>query len=287
MRHLSAFFTTDRLKSWALILLGSAVAASAYPMFLTPCQIVPGGRTGVAMILNHLFHWPIGMTSLALCVPLFLAGWKQSGLIFVLRSLGATALFSVLIDLLPLPPMSDDILIATVYGAALLGIGLALILIGGATTGGTDMLAEMLHRRFPAIRVGVFLAVADGSVILAAAFIMGTRAALYALINILLCAFVIDKALAGAGNAKACYIISDKAEQITRRIMDEMERGATLLNTTGAYSGRERKMILCVCPTRQITRLKKITRQEDPKAFVIISNTHETLGEGFQNLAGL
>ena len=278
---LRAFFTSERVRAWLLIIFGSAVGASAYPMFLTPNAIAPGGLTGVAMILNHLFHWPIGMTSLLLCVPLFLAGWKQSGVLFVLRSVGATVLFSLLIDLLPLPAVTDDILLASVFGAVLLGVGLGMILMGGGTTGGTDMLAEMLHRRFPSVRVGVFLACADGCVILAAAVIMGARAALYALINIAISAYVIDQVLSGTGKAKACFVISDLADRISGRIMQEMDRGVTLLNATGGYSGAGKNLIICVCAAREISRLKQIIKLEDQKAFMFITDTHETLGEGF------
>ena len=279
-----AFFKDSRVKSWALIVLGCVTAASSYPMFLTPNAIAPGGLTGVSMILNHVFHWPIGITSLLLCAPLFVAGWRQSGARFILRTIGATALFSVLIDILPLPAITDDILLATVFGAVLMGIGLALIFLGGGTTGGTDMLAELLHKRFPSVKVGVFLAVADGCVILAAAFILGTRAALYALINILISAYVIDLVLSGAGNAKACFIISDHAGQITERIMNDLDRGVTLLDATGAYSGQPKNMIVCVCAAREIIRLKQIMKQEDPKSFIFITDTHETLGEGFNHL---
>ena len=281
--NLRAFFTAERLRAWLLIVLGSAVGASAYPMFLTPNAIAPGGLTGVAMILNHLLHWPIGVTSLLLCVPLFLAGWKQSGVLFVLRSVGATVLFSLLIDLLPLPAVTDDILLASVFGAVLLGVGLGMILLGGGTTGGTDMLAELLHRRFPSVRVGVFLACADGCVILAAAVVMGARAALYALINIAISAYVIDQVLSGTGKAKACFIISDLSERISTRIMQEMERGVTLLNATGAYSGAGKNLIICVCAAREIARLKQIVKLEDQKAFMFITDTHETLGEGFNH----
>lgn len=281
--NLRAFFTAERLRAWLLIILGSAVGASAYPMFLTSNAIAPGGLTGVAMILNHLLHWPIGVTSLLLCVPLFLAGWKQSGVLFVLRSVGATVLFSLLIDLLPLPAVTDDILLASVFGAVLLGVGLGMILLGGGTTGGTDMLAELLHRRFPSVRVGVFLACADGCVILAAALVMGARAALYALINIAISAYVIDQVLSGTGKAKACFIISDLSERISTRIMQEMERGVTLLNATGAYSGAGKNLIICVCAAREIARLKQIVKLEDQKAFMFITDTHETLGEGFNH----
>lgn len=283
MNKLKSFLKNERVRSWLLIIFGSAVGASAYPMFLTPNSIAPGGLTGLAMVLNHLFHWPIGVTSLLLCVPLFLAGWKQSGALFVFRTIGATVLFSLLIDLLPLPAITDDILLASVFGAVLLGLGLAMILMGGGTTGGTDMLAEMLHRRFPSVRVGVFLACADGCVILAAAVIMGARAALYALINIVIASYMIDQVLSGTGKAKACFIISDKADRISARIMQELDRGVTLLNAKGAYSGADKNLIICVCASREITRLKQIVKLEDGKAFMFITDTHETLGEGFNH----
>lgn len=283
MKQLTSFLKSERVRAWLLIVFGSAIGAAAYPMFLTPNSIAPGGLTGVAMILNHIFHWPIGVTSLLLCVPLFLAGWKQSGLLFVLRSVGATVLFSLMIDLLPLPAVTDDILLAAVFGAVLLGVGLAMILLGGATTGGTDMLAEMLHRRFPSVRVGVFLACLDGCVIMAAAVFMGARAALYALIDIVITAYVIDQVLSGTGTAKACFIISDMADKISSRILQEMDRGVTLLNATGAYSGADKNLIICVCAAREISRLKQIVKREDTKSFMFITDTHETLGEGFNH----
>ena len=283
MNKAVSFLKSERVRSWLLIILGSAVGASAYPMFLTPNAIAPGGLTGVAMILNHLFHWPVGVTSLLLCLPLFFAGWKQSGALFVLRTAGATVLFSLLIDLLPLPAVTDDILLASVFGAVLLGVGLAMILLGGGTTGGTDMLAEMLHRRFPSVRVGVFLAIADGCVILAAAMFLGARAALYALIDIVICAYVIDQVLSGTGTAKACFIISENSQQISSRILEEMDRGVTILNATGAYSGNEKNLLICVCAAREIARLKQIVKREDAKSFMFITDTHETLGEGFNH----
>ncbi len=270
--------------AWLNIVFGCVIAASAYPLFLTPHNIVPGGLTGIAIILNYLFHVPVGMTSLALCVPLFLIGWRTISAQFALRSVVATALFSVLIDILPLPCLTDDYLMATLFGAVLMGIGLALIMQGNATTGGTDMLAQMLHRRFPSIRVGIFLGALDGSVVMAAGFIMGARAALYALCNIFIAARIMDIVLAGWGSANACFIMSTQTERITSRIMTELNRGATLLDATGAYSGQKGNMILCVVSSREIPKLKRILKEEDSKAFLFITDTHETLGEGFTRL---
>ena len=284
MRIIETIRKHEPLNAWLNIVLGCLIAASAYPLFMTPHNIAPGGLTGVSIILNYLFHVPVGTTSLLLGTPLFLISWRTVSAQFALRSLGATILFSVLIDILPFPSLTDDYLMATIFGAVLLGIGLAVIMRGNATTGGTDMLAQMLHRRFQSVHVGVFLAALDGCVVLSAWFIMGARAALYALCNIFICSRIMDIMLSGWGSAKACFIVTSAQQRITERIMQELERGVTLLDATGAYSGEKRQMILCVATGREIPRLKRILKEEDPKAFLFITDTHETLGEGFSRL---
>ena len=284
MKLLQRIKANEPLSAWLNIIFGCIIAASAYPMFMTPHNIAPGGLTGVAIILNYLFGVPVGITSLLLCIPLFILGWRTVSAQFALRSLGATVLFSVLIDILPFPSITDDYLMATLFGAIILGIGLAFIMSGNATTGGTDMLAQMLHHYFPSIKVGVFLASLDCCVVLAAWFTMSANAALYALCNIYICARVIDMVLAGFGSAKACYIISKRADTVTQRIMNELERGVTLVDAVGAYSGEERKMVVCVASGREIPRLKRIVKEEDSAAFLFITDTHETLGEGFNKL---
>ena len=284
MKLLHRITDNEPLFSWLKILFGCFVAASAYPLFMTPHNIAPGGLTGVAIILNYLFHWPVGITSFLLGAPLFVIGWKAVNPQFALRSLGATVLFSILIDVLPFPCATDDYLMATLFGAVLLGVGLAIIMTANATTGGTDMLAQMLHHRFTSIRVGTFLTILDGCVVLTAWFTMSARAALYALCNIYICARVIDKMLSGWGSAKACYIVTEATEKVTARIMEEMNRGVTLLDGTGAYSGEQKQMIVCVAGSREIPRIKRIVREEDTRAFIFITDTHETLGEGFNQL---
>ncbi len=280
----SRAFRDERVRAWLMIVLGCLIGAAAYPLFLVPNAIAPGGLTGVATILNYLFSWPVGAVSMLLNLPLFVIGYKTLGRTFAFRSLIATILFSAFIDLLPLQPLTDDILLGSVYGGILLGIGLGLILRGGATTGGSDMVARMVHHRFPIISVGMFLFLIDCIVILCAAFTMSARAALYALICIFVSDKVLDLVLSGIGTGKACFIVSGESEKIAKRIMDDMERGVTLLNATGAYSGQNRRVILSVVAGREIMTLKKIIREEDARAFMFITDTHETLGEGFGNL---
>ncbi len=275
---------SEQARAYLLIAAGCVIGGAAYPLFLVPNSIAPGGLTGVATILNHLFGLPVGVTSLVMNLPLFLIGYKTLGGIFAFRSLVATILFSVCIDLIQAPPLTDDILLATVYGALLLGLGLGLIMRGGATTGGSDMIARMVNKKLPILSVGTFLFLVDCAVILAAAFTMSARAALYALICIFVSGKAVDLVLAGFGSAKACFIITCQARAISDRIMAEMNRGATILNATGAYSGQERTVVISVVSQREVLPLKKIVRQEDQKAFVFIADTHETLGEGFSAL---
>ena len=266
------------------ILLGSLVAAAAYPAFLVPNNIAPGGLTGVATILNFLFHWPVGTVSLLLNIPLFIIGYRAMGRIFAFRSLIATVLFSILIDILPIRPVSTDPLLGTLFGGVVLGAGLGLILRGGATTGGSDMVARMVHRRLPFISVGMFLFAVDCLVVLVAAVAIGTEQALYAFINIYVCSKVIDTVMMGVSGNKACFIMTSRWEQITRRLMDEVGRGVTHLEAKGAYTGREQPVVLCVAARQEIMSVKRIVQEEDEKAFMFITEAHEALGEGFSRL---
>ena len=266
------------------ILLGSLVAAAAYPAFLVPNNIAPGGLTGVATILNFLFHWPVGTVSLLLNIPLFIIGYRAMGRIFAFRSLIATVLFSILIDILPIRPVSTDPLLGTLFGGVVLGAGLGLILRGGATTGGSDMVARMVHRKLPFISVGMFLFAVDCLVVLGAAVAIGTEQALYAFINIYVCSKVIDTVMMGFSGNKACFIMTSRWEEITRRLMDEVGRGVTHLEAKGAYTGRQQPVVLCVAARQEIMSVKRIVQEEDEKAFMFITEAHEALGEGFSRL---
>ena len=168
----------------------------------------------------------------------------------------------------------------------LLGIGLGLILRGGATTGGTDMIARMVHRRFSFISVGMFLFAIDMMVVLAAAVFIGGAQALFALINIYVCSRVIDDVMIGFGGNKACFVMTGAWEKITRRVMDEVGRGVTYLEAKGAYSGESRPVVMCVASRQEMTTLKRIVQEEDEKAFMFITEAHEALGEGFSRLDG-
>ena len=274
------------IKQIALIVSGCAIGAVSYPLFLEPNHIAPGGLTGLTTILNFHFGLPIGITSLALNIPLLIAGWKVNGPRFVIRTIFATILFSFLIDLLSFKPLSLDPMLASVFGGVILGIGIALIMRGGATTGGTDLLARIVHRKFPVISTGAFLFAFDLAVILLAWIFISAQHAMYAIICVYISSRVLDNVLAGAGTDKACHIISARWEKIAPRLMKELGRGVTLLPATGAYSGKDSKMLVCVVGRLETMYIKRIVDEEDPFAFVYITDTHETLGEGFRKLSG-
>ncbi len=286
MEKLQKAAKREQFMAWLQIVMGCVIGAAAYPTFLDPGKIAPGGLTGVAMILKHLWGWEIGITSLILNVPLFIVGYKAMGRVFAFRSLVATVLFSLAIDLLPLRAIPVEPILGTLYGGILLGSGLGLILRGGATTGGTDMCARMVHKYLPFLSVGMFLFLIDCMVVVAAWIFIGSSEALYALVCIFVSGKAVDMVMLGLSQNKACFVITSEWEKVSQRLLDEMERGVTQLSARGAYTGAERPVVLCVLPPQEVSRLKEIVRQEDEKAFMFITEAHEALGEGFSNLMG-
>ena len=274
----------ERVLAYIQIVIGCVLGAAAYPMFLVPNSIAPGGLTGIATILNALFRLPVGITSLVMNIPLFIIGYRSMGRVFAFRSLMATILFSLLIDWLPLPMLTHDHLLGSLFGGALMGVGLGLILRGSATTGGSDMVARMVNARFQHISVGAFLFFIDCCVVLAAGFFITAESALYAFISIYVGSRVVDLIVEGFDKQKACYIITERLEAVKHKLMGELGRGLTVISARGGFQGEERPMLLCIVSAQEVSRLKTIVRLEDDRAFVFITDAHEVLGEGFRDL---
>jgi len=270
------------IKNSVQILIGLVICSLGYNLFLIPNNIAAGGFTGIAQLINSGTGWPIGTIALVLNIPLFLFSMKSLGLRFGVRSLIATVLFSLLLDLLHLNLPVQDMLLATVYGGLFCGLGFGLILRGSATTGGTDMLASLIHRLIPAVRVSWGIFVIDGLVIIASAFVFDMMCAMYALIVTLICNIVIDVVLEGPNSSHSFFIISDHSDEIARRILDELDRGVTGLNGTGMYSGKDKRVLLCAVTRLETIRLRRIVFSVDPRAFMISSKAHDTYGEGFK-----
>ena len=271
-------------KAYAQMALGCLIAGVSFAQFFVPNDIAPGGVTGIATLIAAGTSWPVGLLSAVLNVPLFLVGYKAVGRRFVLRSFLSMLGLSLCIDLLPQQAVTNDMMLASLYGGILLGIGLGLVLRGGATTGGTDLAAQLVHNRIPVISVGTFLFGIDCVVVSAAELVFDPQAALWALIALFISTKVMDIVLQGWNTAHQFFIISDSAEAIARRINQEMDRGATLLSARGSYSGEEKGMVFCVINKNEMTQLKEIIAAEDERAFVTVSEVHEAMGEGFSGL---
>ncbi len=271
-------------KDYLLIFLGCLIAAFSFNMFLTPNRIAPGGVGGIGIILYHLWEFPVGVTMLVLNLPLFITGIVIHGTHFGFKTLAATVLLSVLIDsTVQLPLLTEDLLLAAVLGGALLGLGLGLVFSRNSTTGGTDLMAKLLSHFVPFVSLGKLLFFIDVCVVAAAALVFqNIELGLYAGISIFVGARVIDLVLEGVDYAKLVIIISDRAEEISAGLLDELERGVTGLNGQGMYTRKSKNVLLCISRPREMPKLKQIIRAADPEAFVVVSDVREAQGEGFK-----
>lgn len=266
-----------------LIVAGLFITAAGYRMYLVPNNIAAGGFTGIGQILNAITGVNIGLVVALLNIPLFLLSMRSMGLRFGLRSLLAMLALSALIDYLPIGSVTDDMLLSTVFGGVICGLGFGFIIRGNATTGGTDMLATLINKRIPVIKVGMGILLTDGFVVVASAFVFDQIAAMYALISVVIMNLTVDFVLDGPNSANCFIIISGKSDLIAEKIMHEMERGVTALKGRGMYSNTEKDVLLCVINRFESMRLRAIISSVDPSAFIIVEKTHEVLGEGFKS----
>lgn len=270
-----------------VIAVASAIHALGYVWCYDPNHIAFGGITGVAQILNHIFPvLPVGVTAIVLNIPLFLLGWRLIGGRFLVSSLYAMFLSSIFIDILA--PLYDwqpmDPLLASIFGGLLLGLSLGLIFQQGATTGGTDLIARLLKLRLAWLPMGRLLLGIDLAVIMLTALAFGTlSAALYGLVALYISTIVMDGVLYGMDTAKVAYIISDRNTEISDTIVNKLDRGVTVLHGQGAYTGKEREVLMCAFKQREIAAIKAVVKEIDPTAFLIVCNAHEVLGEGFRD----
>lgn len=274
----------QKVRSCGIITLGAVIYALAFDWFVAPNQIAMGGVTGLAQIVNALVPvLPVGVLSILVNVPLFLAGWRLLGGRLLVSSLYAMAVSSLAIDVIAwmhtFPPM--DPILATLYGGAGMGVGLGLVFSQGATTGGTDIIGKLMKLKFPWLPIGKLVMIPDMVVVILAAVVFGTvNAALYGLIQMYLLSKVMDMILYGWDTSRVAYIITDRWEETVQGLLD-MNRGVTLLQGKGAYTGAEKQVLLVAFRQREIVPIKRMLREIDPKAFFIVCDAHEILGEGF------
>lgn len=271
-------------RDYAMVVAGSLLLALAFIWFFIPHDIAPGGVTGIATVIAHLTGLNVGLLSFLINLPLFLAGWRQVGWRFAIRSFIAMMLVSVFIDTLPGVDLSGDPMLASVFGGVVMGVGLGIVVRAGASTGGTDMAAKMIHKLISFVTIPVVLFMIDAVVVLVAAMVFGLKAAFFALIALYTSTVAMDAIIKGFNTAMQFVIITRNPSAIISRIHTELERGCTRLKAVGTYSGNEIGTLLCVVSRMEVARLKKLIAEEDPLAFVTVCNVHEALGEGFSGI---
>ncbi len=271
-----------------LIIVGTAGVAFAVQCMYDPCGLVTGGFSGIAIIIKSLTEHiipggvPLWLTNLLLNIPVFIVAYIKMGKRFIGRTLFGTVMLSVWLYILPVIDLAQgDMLLVALFGGVFSGAGMGMVLRANATTGGTDMVAALIQLKIRHYNVAQIMQILDGAIVILGFFVFGLRPSLYAIVAIFVTTKVSDAILEGFKYSKAAYIITDKYEEVAKVLMEELDRGATGLKATGMYTGKDRCVLYCVVSKKQIVTLKEIVVNIDPKAFVIVSDVREVLGEGF------
>lgn len=272
-------------KNILIILLGAAIFAFGIVHFNMENNLSEGGFTGITLLLYFLFDIDPAITNIVLNVPMFIIGWKLLGrLTFIYTIIGTVSVSAFLWlfqNYLKLSmPLHEDLALAALFAGTFIGVGLGLIFRVGGTTGGVDIIAR-LGRKYFGWSIGKTMFVFDVTVITASLIYLNYREAMYTLLAVFVGTRVIDFIQEGAYKAKGAIIISEKSDEIVQKIMTELERGVTILHGRGSYTGKERDVLYCVIARNELTRLRNFIREIDPFAFVVLTDVHEVLGEGF------
>lgn len=288
------------LRDYFLIILSALIQAFSLRTFFIPANLASGGVSGIAQLINHFTGWQIGLMIMIGNIPLFILGWRfLGGYRFALRTAVAILTYSIFIDLLPTSPLfaeggagaalirdlQGDVFLNTLYGAIVSGIGYGLVYRARGTSGGSDILARILNnwRGIPITQSYLFV---DSAVILGAGFVFGWKQALYAMIALYVSGLVAETTLEGGTTVRTAMIVTSESEAISQRVIEELQRGVTVLEGSGAYTGANRPVLYCVITRAEVSTLKAIVNEIDPRAFLVIGVAHEVLGEGFKPLKG-
>lgn len=273
------------MKKYVIITAAAFMYAVGVSLFTDPNNMAPGGVTGISIILSRFFPVSTGTFIMLLNIPILIFAIWKFGMGLTLSSIYATALISVFTNMLaPFEAATEDILLAALAGGTMTAVSVGVIFRVGATTGGMDIIVKALRLRFPHLRTGKIFFIADALVVTISGILFrDVNAALYAAISAITTSFVMDIVLYGRDEAKLLYIISGCADRIAERLMAELAVGVTYINGQGAYSGDNKKVILCVVKKPVSPRAEEIVRQEDPESFTIITSATEVFGEGYKS----
>lgn len=273
------------IKDYLLITIACGVYSVAISMFLDPNSLAPGGVTGIAIILNRLIHVETGTLILLINIPILILGAWKFGLRFSLSTIYSTVLISLFTNLLTdVKVVTADPLLAALVGGSLSAIGIGWVFKAGATTGGTDIIIKLLRIKMPHLRTGGLFLAMDAVIVALSAFVFkDIDVALYAGLTVFVISLVLDLVLYGRDEAKLMFIISDRSEEITRRLLEELDIGVTYIRGAGAFSGKEKQVILCAAKKSIAPKTEVIVKEEDPQAFMIITSATEIYGEGYKS----
>ena len=278
------------LKNYTLLTVGAFIYAFGIAVFLDPNHLAPGGVSGISIILNSFIPIGTGIWIFVINIPLMILGLIVFKFSFLMGTLYATAFSSAIIEVIArvfshlIPDMHDHLVIAAVVGGALVALGIGLVFRGGGSTGGFDIVVKLLRRKFRHMKTGVLYLALDMTVItLSAIAFHDILVALYAVVTVFTNSTVLDMVLYGKDNAKMVYIITDAPEAVSDRLMKEVETGVTLLHGEGAYTKKDKKVLMCVLHDQQYPMLRDIVKQEDKHAFLIVTKATEIYGEGYKN----
>jgi len=286
--HQPRRFSWQSLRDYAFLTTGALLQAAAIRLFLVPAGLVNGGISGLSQIINHFTGVPIGMMILLGNLPLFLIGWRfLGGRRFALRTAYAVVVISildVLVYILPNEGLTTDLVLNTLYGGLISGIGYGLVYRGQGTSGGSDILARILNN-WKGISISQSYLLTDSLIMFMGGLVYSWENALYAIVMLYISGVAAEVALEGSNVVRTAIIITAQLEAVTQQILEHMERGVTVLSGKGAYTGSERPVLYCVITRSEVTQLKALVSEIDPHAFIVIGQAHEALGEGFRPLS--
>lgn len=278
----------DFLYETFLLIIGCFLLALSFVLFFDPHSVAPGGLTGLAIIINYLIGIPLWVVNLFFNIPLFIIAYKVLTKRECLKTILGIGFFTLglkLCESFASLQITDDVLLATLTGGVILGFGLGIIFKINGTTGGTDLIGLILNRWFPSISVPKLMGVADFVVVVSSILATGKiEIGLYSALGLYIAVVVSDMVIQGIYSAKSFTIISNSPEEISDTILEKMGRGVTILSAKGGYTKEEKDALLVVVGKREVSTLRKIVKTVDPNAFVVISDVHEALGEGFKQM---
>ncbi len=269
------------------IFLGTLIYAIGIDMLIIPNKLTSGGLTGIATQLGYLFDIPVGVLVLIMNIPLLILGWFKLGGRFVVSTAVATVLSSVLIEMVKLwlPAYNGDRLLVSLFGGAIMGFGISLLYLRGASMGGSDIVSTIINRKVSYLPIGKISFAINAVVIVSSAFVYGNiENALCSAVGAFVSSKVVDSVLVGADSGNVLYVVSDKAYDIAATVHQVVGRGATVLSATGTATCQEKRVLMCVVRRHEFVKIKRVIKDMDPTAFVVISDTREVLGNGFKTL---